>query len=106
MAVAVELEIDAAVDDAFAIETLRDSRLAEQVRGRLLEHTSADALLAVLAASLLEDDGLDSGDLEQTSERESGWAGTDDADLRSHASRLSRTRRNTRNALFAAGTPQ
>ena len=85
--------------------------LDEQVGDRLLEHSGAQALLDVLAAAVLEDDGLDAFALEKLSERETCRPGADDADLRPHQScgvgwTSSSTRCATANAPFAAGTPQ
>ena len=100
---AVELEMDAVVDDSLPVHALADAELAEQVGGALLEHAGADAVLAVVARAALEHDGLDPGPLEHPRERQPRRARADDADLGLHSSS---TRENTWNALFAAGTPQ
>ena len=110
VALAVELELDAVVDDPLALHALPDAGLDEQVGRPLLEHAGADAVLDVLAAAVLEHDRLDALAFEQARERQPGRAGADDADLRPHpaaaASASSRTRCAIANAPFAAGTPQ
>jgi hypothetical protein len=111
MPLAVELELDAVVDDPLLPEPLSRAGLDEEVGDRLLEDARTQTLLDVLAAAVLEDDGLDALALEKVSERETCRPGADDADLRAHQSdRLgwssSSTRCATANAPFAAGTPQ
>ena len=82
VALAVELEVDAAVDDALAVQPLADAGVAEQVDRALLEHAGADPLLDVLARAVLEHDRLDPLAREQLREREPGRARADDGDLR------------------------
>ena len=81
---AVELELDPVVDDPLAPQAVADPGRDEQVDGALLEHAGPDALLDVLAAAVLEHDGLDPRLLEQAAEREPGRAGADDPDLGPH----------------------
>src|SRR6266849_2123026 len=105
----VALEVDAVVHDPLAVHALADPCVAQQVGRSLLEHARPNPLLDVLSAAILDDDGLDSCNLEQAGERQAGRPRAHDPDLR--ARRLqspssSRTRWNTLNALFAAGTPQ
>ena len=86
VALAVELEVDAAVDDALAVEPLRHARVAEEVDRALLEHPGADSLLDVLARAVLEDDRLDPRPGEEPREREPRGPRSDDGDLCPHAS--------------------
>ena len=86
VALAAELEMDAAVDDALPVGALADARVAEQVDRALLEHAGADPVLDVVAAAALEHDRLDARAVEQLGEREAGRAGADDPDLRPHRS--------------------
>jgi len=102
VALARELQMDSAVRDSLGIHPLADACVAQQLGDPVLEHAGADPLLAILAAAGFEDDGLDPLQLEQTSERQTGGTGTDNADLRSHSTVCSKTWK----ALFAAGTPQ
>ena len=85
MALAVELQVDAVVDDSLAVHALADAGVAQKVDRALLENARADAVLDVFAAAVLEHDALDAVDLEQPREREPGRAGADDADLRSQS---------------------
>ena len=84
MALAVELQLDPVVDDAFALHPVADACLDQQVGRPLLEHAGTDPVLDVVAASVLENDGLDPGPLEQPAEGQPGRAGADDPDLRPH----------------------
>ncbi len=81
MPLAVELKIDAVVDDPFAIHPLADTGFAQQLDRPLLEHAGADPVLDVLATPVLEDDALDARDLEQPRERQPCRPRPDDADL-------------------------
>ena len=83
MALVAELEVDAAVDDAFAVHALADAGGSQQIDGSLLEHAGADTCLDVLAGAALEDDGLDAFVLEEARERKSRRTRAEDADLRS-----------------------
>src|SRR5207245_699458 len=105
---AVELQLDALVDDPLALHALADPRLAQEIGGALLEHARPYALLDVLAAAVLEDDGVDALEVQQVRERQPGRAGADDPDLRAHqpSAASSSVRCATWNAALAAGTPQ
>ena len=110
MALAVELQLDAPVDDPLALHTHADAGVAEEVGGALLQHPRANAMLDVLAAPVLEDDRVDALEVEQVRERQAGRAGADDPDLRAHQSPVRRASSSARcatwNAALAAGTPQ
>jgi hypothetical protein len=105
-----ELELDAVVDETFALQPLTRARRHEQVDDRLLQDTRPHARLDVLAAPVLEDDAVDVLQVEQVRERETCRPGPDDRDLRARcvygSSSSSSTRCAIANAPFAAGTPQ
>ena len=84
VALAVELQLDARVDEALAAQALPDACVGEEVDDALLEHAGADARLDVLAAAVLEDHRLDPVEVEQLREHQAGRAGADDRDLRAH----------------------
>ena len=65
----------------FALKPLPHPDLDQQVDCALLEHPRANALLDVLAAPVLEDDGVDSLQMEEVRQHEPGGTGTDDPDL-------------------------
>ena len=102
---ALELEVDPVVHDPLALEPGAGADLAKEVGVPLLDHAGADPLLAVLAASRLDDDRLDPLGLEDPRQGEAGRPGADDADPGLHSLSAS-TLRNTLNAWLAAGTPQ
>ena len=109
MALTVELELDAVVDDSLPEHAVPDARLHEQIGRALLEHAGADPVLDVVAAPVLEHDRLDALALEQACQRQPGRPGADDRYLGSHqpvGSCSSSTRCATAKAPFAAGTPQ
>ena len=72
------------VHEAFAPQSLVEAGSSEQVNGSLLEHPGSDSLLDVLAASRLENHGLNSAQVEQVCEEEPRRPGTHDSNLRSH----------------------
>jgi hypothetical protein len=76
-----ELELDPVVDEPFALEPLPHPDLAQEIDGALLEDAGANALLDVLAAPVLEDDGIDPLQMEEVRQHEPGGTGTDDPDL-------------------------
>ncbi len=85
MTLPVELQVDAAVDDALAVHALADARIAQQVDRALLQHAGTDALLDVLARAVLEDYRLDALARKQLRQRQSGRPGAHDPDLGPHA---------------------
>ena len=109
VALAVELELDPVVDDAFALQPVGDARLRQQLDGALLEDARPDPVLDVVAAAVLEHDRLDPRALEQPRERQPRRAGADDSHLRAgrgHPPSSSKTCCAIAKAPFAAGTPQ
>ena len=84
MAGAIETQLDAFVNQAFAFETRAYAGLLHQVDGALLEDAGTNALLDVFLGAGFQDDGFDSLEMEKMREGESGGACSDDSDLRSH----------------------
>ena len=79
----------------------------EQLDRSLLQHPGANSSLDVLAAPVLEHDGLDAGAVQQRREDQPGRAGADDRNLRAQAPHdSSSTCWAIANARLAAGTPQ
>jgi hypothetical protein len=85
---AVELQVDAVVDDALAVHPLADTRFTQQLDSPLLEHAGADSVLDVLTATGFEDHAFDSRNLEQPRERQARGTRADDPDLRPHRGHL------------------
>ena len=78
---AVELQVDAAVLDPLGVHPAGQPELAQQRGDVVLEHAGALAGLDVLAAAVLQDDGVHARPGQQLPEQQPGRAGTDDADL-------------------------
>jgi hypothetical protein len=76
-----ELELDPVVDEPLALKSLPHADLDQQIDCPLLEHPRANALLDVLAAPVLEDNGVDPLQMEEVRQHEPGGTGTDDPDL-------------------------
>jgi len=51
----------------------------------MLDQPGADAVLDVIAAAILNDDGLDAGEMQQPRQHQAGRPCSDNADLRAHA---------------------
>jgi hypothetical protein len=79
-----EHQLDAVVDDAFAVTRSADAGFAQQVHGDLLQDAGADAAQHVVAALALDDDVVDAGLVQQLAEQQAGGAGADDRDLGAH----------------------
>lgn len=95
MAAPVEAQLDAVVREALAVHALRRARLAQYVDGALLQDPGALAPLDVRAVAALQDDGVDSGVVQEPGEEQPGGARSDDADGGAHGYLLFRS------ALFA-----
>jgi hypothetical protein len=108
MTLAVELELDAVVDDSLALHPLAHPRLGEQVGGSLLEDAGADPRLYILAGAALDHHRVDALEVQEVRERQARGAGADDPDLRPRhaAPSSSSTCWAIAKAAFAAGTPQ
>ena len=82
---AIDADIDAVVENAFAFHALADAQLGQQIGGPMLDQAGADAVLDVIAAAVLDDDGLDAGKMQQPRQHQPGRPCSDNADLRTHA---------------------
>ena len=81
MAFAVELQVNAMVDESFAVHPLSDAHGTKEIHGAVLEHACALPSLDVRPVAVLDDDRVDAGTMEQVAEREPGRSGADDGDL-------------------------
>ena len=82
VALAARLQLDACVDEPLAAHPLADAGLLVELGDVVLEDTRPDPRLDVVAASVLEDDRVDPGDVEQLGQRQARRACSDDRDLR------------------------
>ena len=110
VALAGELQVDAAVHDPLALHARPDPCPDERVDRPLLEHAGADPLLDVVPAPILQHDRVDSRAVQELRERQSRRACADDRNLRTRAghdeSSSASTSAATAKAWLAAGTPQ
>ncbi|MCY1556702.1 hypothetical protein D9M68_934720 [compost metagenome] len=81
MAVAIEADVDAVVDEAFGMKAGADLGAVHQVDGALLQDPCPDAAQDIVWALALEDDGVDAGEFEQASEHQARWPGADNDNI-------------------------
>ena len=81
MAAPAEAQLDAVMDEAFALEPLAHARLDQEVDGSLLEEARADALLHVLAAVEFEHGRADALQVQQVRQQQPRRPGPDDCNL-------------------------
>src|SRR4051812_29787515 len=84
VALAVEAQLDAVMDEPLACQAVAEPGLGQELDGALLEDAGADAVLDVLAAAGLEDDGVDALEVQEVRQHQPGGPGTDDSDLCPH----------------------
>jgi hypothetical protein len=82
MAAAVKSNLDAVMDQRFALEARSEARGDEQIDGALFEHSRAHALFDIFAAVALDDHGFDALQVEKMGEQESRRARSHDSNLR------------------------
>lgn len=75
------------VPHPFARQAPADPALRHQVDGPLFEHARAHALDDVRLAAILDDDRIDTAEVQQVAEHQPGRTGADDADLGAGAQR-------------------
>ena len=77
-------QLDAIVDESFALQSRADSGLHHQLDGAVLQHAGANAALAIFARLAFEHDRLDALQMQQVRQHQSCRSGADDSNLRSH----------------------
>ena len=87
---AAEAEIDAVVEHAFALHARAHADLDQEVARPLLDQSGADAALDIVAAAVLQHDGLDARQMQEMRQHQPGRPGADDTDLRAHSALLLR----------------
>src|SRR5207247_10537584 len=78
---AVELEVDAAVNEALPVHARAQPARAQELDRAVFEHTGSDTAFDVVAAPALENDRPDAGSRAQVREQETGGPRADHADL-------------------------
>ncbi len=84
VALAVDQQLEAVVDQSLASHARADAHLLKQVGGDLLEDSGADAAPHVFGGLALDDDVVDAGLVEQLSEQQARRPRADDGDLGTH----------------------
>jgi hypothetical protein len=92
VALALVLQVDAAVREALLTQSAVEAELGQDVDGPLLEHAGPDAAEHVLPRPLLEDRERHVGLAQDVTQEEAGWTCSDDrhTGLFAHGCRLSR----------------
>ncbi len=83
--VAIDADINAPMQDAFALHPFADADVGQKIGGPVLDQSGADAVLDVIAAAVFEDDRFDAGEMQQPRQHQPGRPCSDNADLRAHA---------------------
>jgi len=84
VALSPEPQFDAVVNESHALHSFADAHLGEQIDGAGFKNAGADALLAILARPVLENDGLDALQMKEVRQYEAGRPGSDDSNLRAY----------------------
>jgi hypothetical protein len=79
-----ETQVGAVVHEALAHHARAHAVVVQNVDRAMLQNTRADACFAILARTVLDDDRLDAGAMQQMTEEQARWTRTDDSDLRAH----------------------
>jgi hypothetical protein len=77
-----ETQFDAVVNKSLALHPFANTHLGEKIDGAGFEYTGANALLAVLARPVFENDGLDALKMKEVRKDEACRPGSDDSNLR------------------------
>jgi hypothetical protein len=96
VAAAVEVEVDAAMDERFAIHPPSHARRPQELRCAVLQHARAHPRLRVAAIALFQHDRPDAADVQQVGEEEAGRSRPDDRDLGAVAQRCASSRSRSR----------
>ena len=116
---AAEAEIDAIVEHSLALHARAHADFNQQVARPLLDQSGADAALDIVAAAVLQHDGLDARQMQEMRQHQPGRSCPDDTDLRPHSALLlivrahcnsapAREKRRRRDclALFSGSSPR
>src|SRR5262249_26219348 len=93
---AVEAEVNPVVEHRLAPHALADAGVEQEIGGPLLQQPGADAAFDIVAAAVLQDDGLDPFEMQKMREHEARRASADNPDLGAQAWHVSRARRRDR----------
>lgn len=80
----VHVEIDSVMEHRFALKPGADAALHHEIDCRLLQNTGANTLNHVILRLVLDDDGIDTRQMEQVSQHQAGRTRAHNADLSSY----------------------
>jgi hypothetical protein len=81
MSLAIEAELDPAMNQALAAHALADSSFVQQIHRALFQDARANAILDMFARLGLYNDALHARKMQELGQDESGWSGSDDRNL-------------------------
>jgi hypothetical protein len=84
VALSSETQFDAVVNQTLALHSFGHAHLDEQIDGSGFENAGTDALLAILARPVFENNGLDALEMKEVRKDEACRPGSDDSHLRAH----------------------
>ena len=86
MPLPLKADVEAVVPQPCASQARADAHRVQQIHGALLEDPRPHAIDDVLAAAVLDDDGVDAVQVQQMTEQQSCRTCADDTDLRPESS--------------------
>jgi hypothetical protein len=84
MALAAEAKLDPVVNQALALQPRADTGIVQQIDAALFQHACPNAMLDIVASTILDHRRFDPLPLQQMSEQLARRPGADDPDLRAH----------------------
>ena len=78
------IDVDAVVEQAFALNARADAALDQEVDSSVLQDSRANAFDDVVLGAILDNDGVDSRQMQQVAQHQSGRAGPDNSHLSAH----------------------
>jgi len=84
MALAAEAKLDPVVNQALALQPRADAGIVQQIDAALFQHACPNAMLDIVASTILDHRRFDPLPLQQMSEQQAGRPGADDPELRAH----------------------
>ena len=97
------LQVDAPVFQALPVQPVPETDVGQRVHGVLFEDAGANAGLDVGAAAVLQDDGVDALEGEQSRQQQTGRTGSDDSHLGAHAASVAPGSRGRNGCLPVSG---
>ena len=84
MPLPTEAQLDAGMDEAFALHPLAHTNLGQEIDGPLFENTGADGGFDLFARACFQNDGRDAFKMQKMRQQQTCRSGSDDADLGAH----------------------